>query len=298
LTQSKTYRAINTIQNTISNPRFDSIAQKDFIVNRNEKFSNNHFYFMPKDSNNYSTSNIIKKPITSINNNVNNLNYNSYINNVVIPNNLGTKNSTYTNGKSKEFKRGIFDNGNKFNNVQTTYVVYSKNSNSRVKIIPKPNKTIDFEKNKSLPRTKVINTNNVEYSPTIQQNNNTYIISDRNTNYNQNCIYQLNSPVVPSSEGIKKYKSQNNMVIKKEDNRDNLENININNYQINLRDYMGSAFHGNNSYYIDGSNNKNSYTKQKMSSIYSNNDIYNNIGYKKISYFNYNQNYAHNNNNL
>ena len=63
-----------------------------------------------------------------------------------------------------------------------------KNSNSKSKLIPKINKTIDYENNKFLCPTKsVMHIKPTNYYQQEQKNN--YLNTDNNINYNRNMPY-------------------------------------------------------------------------------------------------------------
>ena len=102
-------------------------------------------------------------------------------------NNIHNNISFYDNEQREHFKNDSYrkktiENGGKFNNVQTTYVVISKNTNSK---IPKSNnQTIDYGNNKILnPIQSVIFPKSSNYFN--QQPNHTYINTEGNIKNNQ-----------------------------------------------------------------------------------------------------------------
>jgi hypothetical protein len=172
---------------------------------------------------------------------------NKEINN--IHNNVGFYNNDQRDYfKNDSSRKKTIETGGKFNNIQTTYVVISKNTNSKIKLIPKSNKTIDYGINKCLnPIHSVIFPKSSNYYN--QQPNTTYINSEENINNNQKI--QFFSPYtkkqnyfqkIPSNNGIKTYKSQNYFQIKK--NYCNNEDIDKN-YGNNYKNYVGCSLHHN-----------------------------------------------------
>ena len=174
------------------------------------------------------------------------INKNKEINN--IHNNVGFYNNDQRDYfKNDSSRKKTIETGGKFNNIQTTYVVISKSTNSKIKLIPKSNKTIDYGINKCLnPIHSVIFPKTTNY---FNQQPTTYINSEENINNNQKI--QFFSPYTkkqnyfqkdPSNNGFKTYKSQNIFQIKK--------NYCINedigkNYGNNYKNYVECSLHHN-----------------------------------------------------
>ena len=174
------------------------------------------------------------------------INKNKEINN--IHNNVGFYNNDQRDYfKNDSSRKKTIETGGKFNNIQTTYVVISKNTNSKIKLIPKSNKTIDYGINKCLnPIHSVIFPKTSNY---FNQQPTTYINSEENINNNQKI--QFFSPYTkkqnyfqrdPSNNGFKTYKSQNYFQIKK--NYCINEDI-CKNYGNNYKNYVECSLHHN-----------------------------------------------------
>ena len=110
----------------------------------NARPSNKQFYAIPNRKNN----NTINSNITIKINNINN----SYI----------FKDEEKENIQNNSEYKKTFERGGQFNNIQTTYIVMpknsnsSKNSNSKSKLISKINRTIDYDNKKFLFPTKSV----------------------------------------------------------------------------------------------------------------------------------------------
>ena len=213
---------INKIPNQVNNQ--NNLVNKQFINKKqeNNQLSNMKYHPMLNKYNTITTNNSIQL------NNIHN-NYNLY--------NDEQKENIPDNS---ECKKKTFQVGGKFNNIQTTYVVIAKNSNSKIKIMPKANNTIDYEKNKFLfPTKSVIHLQPSKYYYPQGQNN-IYFNTEKNIYYNQNLRYypsymenQSINPKAPSNQRkIKMYKSQKNL------------NINKGNDYGNDRNYMECPIHG------------------------------------------------------
>ena len=184
-------------------------------------------------------------------------------------NNIHNNISFYDNEQREHFKNDSYrkktiENGGKFNNVQTTYVVISKNVNSK---IPKSNHTtIDYGNNKILnPVQSVIFPKSSNYFN--QQPNHTYINTEGNIKNNQKFQYfspytkepQHFQKISSYNEGIKTYKSQNLLNIKKNCNY-NIENID-NNHGTIYKNYVGCSIHKDKNVINNNQFMKNYYTE-------------------------------------
>ena len=211
----------------------------------------------------------------------------SLTNNYIIPNN----NEMYTINTSKEinnihnnigfysndqrdtvqndsYRKKTIEEGGKFNNIQTTYVVISKNSNSKINLLPKTNRTIDFESQKFCnPMQSVLFPKLSNYYNKAQNVN--YMNTEQNIKNNQNWHYfspytenpRFIKKIPINNETIKTYKSENQLHIKKQYNYHN-ENI-ANNYGMNYKNYVECSIHNN-----KNKINNNQYNNQFMNDYY------------------------------
>ena len=175
------------------------------------------------------------------------------INNTVRINNIHYNNKFFTTmNEQKEniqdnsqYKKHTYENGGKFNNIQTTYVVISKNSNSNVKLIPKNINSIEYNNNRYL------NTNQSDlylnssrfFSP---QKNYSILNTEKKTCNNPN-YYQYYSPYTyyshtPNNHIIKMNKSLNKMNIKKNNTNYYHQNMDIGNYEMNYMNNYDNTF--------------------------------------------------------
>ena len=144
-------------------------------------------------------------------------------------------------------------------NIQTTYVVIPKNSNSRIKLIPKPHKiseTIDCKNNNGVIYQNLSNLyiNSPRYYPKSINNSFSNHILNQHHNFPESQNYRYFSPCgtpryiqkVPMNQGkILKHKSHN--IFKKAC----LQNEFNNNYRMNYRNYVENSNYGkakNNNY--------------------------------------------------
>ena len=176
--------------------------------------------------------------------------------------------------KTGKIKTQTYERGGKFNNVQTTYVVYSKNINkpgyikvNRATILDNKNKRL-FKTNTDLNSNTPIKTDFIEnsFSRINQQLNNTF---NKNKNDKSSPFknYQFNSPIA----GINKYtsrinfnkveenpmnRSQNTLPINRSLNKNE---INSNENSLKIRNYINinrSLVNSNNKYTKDNKSKK------------------------------------------
>ena len=206
---------------TISNDQ--SYTNNNNIINRN-------IHNLPKinlgnmPNNNYSCSNLY-------NNKINNI-YNNYFSNINIDKKENLQNNSQLNNSTYKIP------GN-FNNVQTTFVVISKNTNSKIKIIPKNIKTIDYDNNKFLGPNKsqiFLKSKFYQQKPKIGYlNTEQNYYNNKNDNYykeNQNQNNFLNQQI----PNMRNHKSQINLYIK-----NNYGYCNNQNYGNNYNNFMGNS---------------------------------------------------------
>ena len=219
---------------------------------------------LPINHQKYSSSQINKKDLNISQPNINNFSSNikpkinfscSNINSDKKISNIHNNNNFYSRfddqkenfQDNSQYQKQTYDNGGKFNNIQTTYVVISKNSNSKLKLIPKNAKTIEYENNrylninqseiysktsKGLPPEQNIPSSNTEKKVYINNNYNYYppYIEGQNT------IPKTNSMI---QRLIRIHKSQNDIHIKK--NYDSVnQSIELNNYGFSYRTNMSN----------------------------------------------------------
>ena len=146
---------------------------KDIIKIRSSK---RHFSVIPSRKN-YNTINSI---------NINN-----------IHNNYFFKDEEKENIQNNTEYKKTFQKGGQFNNIQTTHIIMPKTSNSKSKLIPTINNSIDFESNKYLFPTKSV----MHIQPTkyYQEQKHNYLNTDNNINYNRNISYLSTFPEKLSS---------------------------------------------------------------------------------------------------
>ncbi len=182
-----------------------------------------------------------------------------------IHNNIGFYNIRRDSFKNDSTRKKTFEIRGKFNNTLTTYVVISKNMNSKLKLIPKSNNTIDYGTEKLLnPIQSVIFPKSINFYN--QQPIATYINSEQNVKNNQK--FQYFSPYTEESKYCKKIpfnnatiktnKSHNLLQIKKNYNYTNNENIE-NNYGNNYKNYVGCSIHNNENMINNNNSLMNSY---------------------------------------
>ena len=230
---------IENSQNIIFNSQNTSNNLQKNNYNNNSQLFNLNFCSIPKNNNFSYFINPKNKNIK------NNIQKNSYF----INNSIEVKDNILENKK-------IYEINGQFNNTQT-YVVISNNSKSKIKLIPKINKTIDYECNNILnPVQSTIQLNsskiNLEKNNISSGLNNEQIIHHNvnncyYSNYIQNIKYIGCEPSHQSK--IKKYKSLNNFNIRSNYYNDN-QNINKNNNIIitSNRNQTINSYNSNNNY--------------------------------------------------
>ena len=182
-----------------------------------------------------------------------------------IHNNIGFYNIRRDSFKNDSTRKKTIEIGGKFNNTLTTYVVISKNMNSKLKLIPKSNNTIDYGTEKILnPIQSVIFPKSINFCN--HQPIATYINSEQNIKNNQK--FQYFSPYTEESKYYKKIpfnnatiktnKSQNLLQIKKNYNYTNNENIE-NNYGNSYKNYVGCSIDNNENMINNNNSLMNSY---------------------------------------
>ena len=223
------YKKINKIPLPINN---DCLMKSE--INSSRFYSNVKFYNIPKN-NNYSSSNLCNKmKLNKIHNNNN-----------FYQSSIDQKENFQNNS---EFKKKTYDIGGKFNNVQTTYVVIAKNSNS--KLVPK---TIDYKNNNllnSVQSSMPLKSSNINtQGQNLYLNTEQDIYQNRNTEYSH---YKQNNSYVESLSTYqpKVYKSQNNILFKKGyNNTSSYSTLDKNNYvpNYNYNQFNKSSIYGNKS---------------------------------------------------
>ena len=155
-------------------------------------------------NNNQSINNTVKVKVNSIHNN------NNFFSQISEQKENVQDNSQY--------KKHTYQNGGKFNNIQTTYVVISKNSNSNVKLIPNNFGAVEYENNRYLNTIQsdfLLKTSRF-FSP---QKNNPILNTEKKVCRNQNCYQYYSSynnfPKTPNNNIIKTHESYNNINIKR-----------------------------------------------------------------------------------
>ena len=206
--------------------------------------------------------------ISPSNNEMYRINTSKEINN--IHNNIGFYNNDQRDNtvQNDSYRKKTIKEGGKFNNIQTTYVVISKNSNSKINLLPKTNITIDFESHKFCnPMQTVLFPKLSNYYNKGQ--NVTYMNTEHNIKNNQNWHYfspytenpRFIKKIPINNETIKTNKSENQLHIKNQYNYHN-ENIS-NNYGMNYKNYIECAIHNN-----KNKINNNQYNNQFMNDYY------------------------------
>ena len=213
----------------------------------------------------------IKSNLIPLNNELKIINSSKIIN--TMNNNIGFYNNTQPNHENNSCKKKTIDVGGKFNNIQTTCVVFSKKRNSKLKLIPKPNKTIDLGNN--------LFVNQIQ--PIIFKNNTFYFNSKENINFinygqatnNNNYFYTEKQKYfknnIPSNYNrMKSNKSQSLFQFKKLDNLDNniiINGINYNNNNKNMESKTDNKNIINNNQFMNISYKNNSH-KKLINNIY------------------------------
>ena len=268
------YTNINKIPLPLNEPKY---LNNNKIMNRDIQNINN-----PKNcfdnmlNNNYSSSNIYNNvKINNIHNN--NFFYNKNVN-------IEQKENVQNNSQYQN--KGYKISGN-FNNVQTTFVVASKNSSSKIKLIPKKIKTIDYE------TVKFLNSNQSDIflkSKICQQEPNNHYLSIENnsiqnknyscySNYGENKNNVQNNPMGK----IRMHKSQLNLHIK--NNFCNCGDQHFgNNYGMNYNECMRSS--------INANENQTIITQNRSNYYFINRPL--NDQYSTMEYYDYNNNYEKN----
>ena len=181
----------------------------------------------------------IRLPLSfKVNNNNNDLIKNNNINNTQFysiskeilnapPNNYQTEvnNSIMNNDyiKNDNFNRQTIERGGKFNNISTTYIVCSKNRNSRYRIIPKiPKPLLTIENQNILYKNKILIPNSSTLSIKSQKTNNKYACP----------FHSPSTSKINPNEGklLKMYKSQKNLLNGKCNYNISFQTLNENNY--------------------------------------------------------------------
>ena len=275
----------------INNQRYTNNPTIKKEIKRNIS-PNNHFYEMSNDvpfPKNYIN---IENPRNNLNNKNMHLNNNFFNNNNERNQQLG---QGYSNYRNTTYEKGI-----DFNNIQTTYIVIPKNSNSKLSLIPKPNKkyqTINYESNSNNLSQ---NSSLIHNSPKYYQQglSISYLNTDQNLTNIQN--YHYFSPYIKNSRFVQKFPLKNGQIIRnyksqnfinvKNDKDYNYQNENrCNNYGMNYRNYMKIASNNNKKRF----NNNNSIVESYYLSNKSSNEQNNQAGYYDT--YDYNYNYKGNN---
>ena len=219
--------------------------------------------------------------------------YSNIYNNAIINNIHNNNNIFYDRNMNVEQKENIQNNsqiknstykiqGN-FNNVQTTFVVLSRNTSSKIKLIPKKIKTIDYD------TVKFLNPNQSDIFCKPEQNNR-YLNTENNAILNRNCNYYSHYEA-----------SQNNNIQKTP-----IRKIRMNKSQLNLHTknnfcYCGKQNLRNNyrmiySKYIEYSKNinENQTIGPKYINIYNSSNRPTSEEYNTMEYFDNNYNYDKN----
>ena len=174
---------------------------------------------------------------------------------------------------NSQYKKQTYDEGGKFNNVQTTYVVISKNNmDSKLKLMQKNIKTIDYENNRYLyPANSELKTKTCRFLPPGR--NVSYLNDSQNLYQNQSyqnfpSYMENQNPKASTYKGaIKIHKSQNNIIINNNCEYYHNQNMNNNNnyYGNNYNNNVGSVLKGNKALTITAAdrNNNNNYFNNK-----------------------------------
>ena len=174
---------------------------------------------------------------------------------------------------NSQYKKQTYDEGGKFNNVQTTYVVISKNNmDSKLKLMQKNIKTIDYENNRYLyPANSELKTKTCRFLPPGR--NVSYLNDSQNLYQNQSyqnfpSYMENQNPKASTYKGaIKIHKSQNNIIINNNCEYYHNQNMNNNNnyYGNNYNNNVGSVLKGNKALTITAAdrNNNNNYLNNK-----------------------------------
>ena len=214
-------------------------AKYQNISNTYRKESNTHYYY-----NNQNINNTVK--VNSIFNSYNYLNQ------------ISEQKENVQN--NSQYKKHTFQNGGKFNNIQTTYVVISKNSNSNGKLIQKNINTIEYENNRYL--------NTVQFDFLLKksrffspQKNNPILNTEKKACQNPNC-YKYYSPFnnfskTQSKNLIKMHKSYNN--VKSNYNNYYYQKTVNNNYRANYMNNLDNTIKPSKSNTVANQNRNNNY---------------------------------------
>ena len=172
---------------------------------------------------------------------------------------------------NSQYKKQTYEVGGKFNNVQTTYVVISKNdTDSKLNLFPKNIKTIDYENNRNLyPNSYGLKTKTCRFLP---PGRNVSFLNDSQNIY-QNQSYQNFPPSYrenpnPKSSTykgiIKMHKSHNNFNINNKCEFCQKQNVNKNNYYgNNYNNNLGSLLNENKALTITAADRNNNYLNNK-----------------------------------
>ena len=190
---------------------------------------------------------------------------------------------------NSQYKKQAYENGGKFNNIQTTYVVVSKNNiDSKFKLITKNIKTIDYENNKFLYSVNSdLKTKTCRFLP---PGRNVSFLNDSQNIY-QNQSYQnfpssyneMPNPKSSTYKGmIKIHKSHNNVIINNNCEYCNKHNLNNNNNYINPYQNNGRSLLNENKALTISSIDRNNNYFNKKPKIKENNTVDN-----FENYFNY-----------
>ena len=201
---------------TISVPLDFAKYQNISSTYRKESSTKNYY-------NNQSINNTVKVKVNSIHNNNNN--FFSQISE--------QKENMQDNS---QYKKHIYQNGGKFNNIQTTYVVITKNSNSNTKLIPKNIGAVENENNRYLNiiQSDFLLKTSRFFSP---QKNNPILNTEKkdcmNLNYYQYYSSYNNFPKTPNNNIIKTHESYNNINIKRNYNNYYYQKTDNNSHRMN-----------------------------------------------------------------
>lgn len=169
---------------------------------------------------------------------------------------------------NSQYKNNIYKIGGQFNNIQTTFINYSKNANSSIKLIPKNIKTINYESNKFLNS---IQSKNHLYSPKLNQQKQIlpYSNDEQNIyhNFDDPCQHfslyseNQNQYYIPKIQNKRKkigmFKNQNILHIKNNLSFYNNQILNKNNCGINYMNYMKYSNNSNEAHAIINHNLRN-----------------------------------------
>ena len=223
----------------------------------------------------------------------NNYSYTNIFNNANINNIHNNNNKFYDRNRAVEQKENIQNNSqiknstyiipSNFNNVQTTFVVISKKSNSKIKLIPKQIRTKEYD------TFKFLNLNQSDIFCKQGQNNhylNTDNNSIQNSKYNYYSGYEENQNNNIQKSLIRKIrmlKSQLNIRTKNNFCYCGDQNL-ANNYGMNYNNYLGCSRNVNENQTI-GLQNRNNYNL----TIRPTNELFNTMEYYDNNY-NYDKN--------